>query len=189
MSSLLSSTFSPSHSLEDWHRYQELEKSYLASQRQQEDCFEADPQSDEVGMQSSEEGCETAEESGEVIEEGGEVIEESRDIIEEGGETAGMSSSEEEGEKDELPPETGKRRKNVTSPPSSASHERRPKPSFSPADERRKLLVNKEAEQLMQVNKVVDEVIKEFDNSGKESNTEVEQLMQVNKELEEVDED
>ena len=56
------------HSLEDWQRYQELEESYLASQRQQEDCFEADPQSDEVGMQSSEEGCETAEESWEVVE-------------------------------------------------------------------------------------------------------------------------
>ena len=125
------------HSLEDWQRYQELEESYLASQRQQEDCFEADPQSDEVGMQSSEEGCETAEESGEVIEEGGEVIEESRDIIEEGGETAGMSSSEEEGETAGLRPKTGERRKIVTTLPSSASHERRPKLGFSPADESR----------------------------------------------------
>ena len=140
-------------------------------------------------MQSSEEGCETAEESGEVIEEGGEVIEESRDIIEEGGETAGMSSSEEEGKTAELRTKTGERRKSVTSLPSSASHERRPKRRFSPADERRELLVNKEAEQLMQANKELEEVIKEFDNSGKESSTEVDQLMQVNKELEEVDED
>jgi len=170
------------HSLEDWLRYQELEESYLASQVQQEDCFEADPQSDEVGMQSSEEGGETGEESGK-------VIEESRDTFEEGGETVGMSSSEEEGERDELPPKTGERKKNVTSPPSSSSHEKRPKPSFSPADERRELLVNKEAEQLMQVNKELEEVIREFDNGLKESNTEVEQTMQVNKELKEVNED
>jgi len=160
------------HSLQDWDRYQELEASYLASREQQEGCFEADQGSEEVGMQSSEEGCETGEES--------------RDTFEEGGETAGMSSSEEEGEKDELRPKTGERSKDVTSPPSSASYERRPKPSFSPADERRELLVNKEAEQLKQVNK---EVNKDFDNGCIESNMEVEQSMQVNKELKEANED
>ena len=48
--------------------------------------------------------------------------------------------------------------------------------------------MNKEAEQLMQVNKDVEEVIKEF--GRKESNMEVEQSMQVNKELnEEANED
>ena len=49
--------------------------------------------------------------------------------------------------------------------------------------------MNKEAEQLMQVNKEVEKVNKEFDNGLKESNMEVEQLMQVNKETKEASED
>ena len=46
--------------------------------------------------------------------------------------------------------------------------------------------MNKEAEQLKQVNK---EVNKDFDNGCIESNMEVEQSMQVNKELKEANED
>merc|ERR1712192_264897 len=66
------------HSLEDWHSYRELKESYLASREQQEGCFETDLRNEDA----SEEGCKTAEEG-------------RKEVV--------MSSSEEVGEKEELP--------------------------------------------------------------------------------------
>ena len=63
-----------------------------------------------------------------------------------------MSSSEEEVEKDDLPSKTQDARKDVASPPSLPSNERRSEASLPPSEEGRELLVNREAEQVMLAN-------------------------------------
>merc|ERR1719234_413621 len=73
-----------------------------------------------------------------------------------------MFASEEEGEEDEPPSKPQERRKDGTSPPPLPSNERRSEASLRPTEERRELLVNKEAEQGMEVTKELDKAYKEF---------------------------